>query len=228
MTDQNYTAVALLADRSGSMKAVRDTAQDAIREFIASQGKRTDQRVTVRLDEFDGVARGSMMPEPGPDEDPVYHNVFGSTPAADCPPYVLRPRGMTALWDAMVRSMTEFGAELAALPEGARPATVVWAVMTDGQENSSREFTAADVAAMIKQQREQWAWNIVFLGADEATVEQAVAMGVDRGSAMAYAAGNVGTRSTVESLDRYVASTVRGPASFSDDDRRRSRRSDPR
>jgi hypothetical protein len=223
MTDPTYTAVALLADRSGSMAPLRQTAEDSIAEFIASQAARADQRVTVRLDEFDGDPTGMNTRE---GDVPAYHNVFGSTPAADCPRYRLNPRGMTALYDAMARSMTEFGAELAALPEPERPATVVWAVMTDGQENASMEHTAETVAPMIKDQRETYGWKIVFLGADEAAVTEAIKMGVDKGSAMVYAASNVGTRSTVDSLDSYVVASAAGPASFTAADRKAARRKD--
>ncbi len=224
MTDPKYTALAILADRSGSMAHLRKTAEDSIAELIASQAARTDQRVTVRLDEFDGDPNGMNIRE---GDVPAYHNVWPSTPAADAPRYRLVPRGMTALWDAWVRSMREFGAELAALPEDQRPATVIWAVMTDGQENASQEFTAADVTAMIKEQRDTWKWQIVFLGADEQTVQDAVAMGVDRGSAMAYTASNVGTRSVTDSLDRYVTASAAGPAAFSDAERESARQDDP-
>ena len=226
MTDPKYTAVCLLSDRSGSMGAVRETAEDAINEFVAAQGGRTDQRVTVRLDEFDG--EHSFHSDHRYLDPPVYHHVWPSTPAADCSRYLLVPRGMTALFDAMARSMTEFGAELAALPEDRRPGTVIWAVMTDGQENASKEHSAATVSPMIKEQRERYDWEIVFLGADESTVAQAIAMGVAPGSAMAYTPSNIGTKSTVSSLDSYVVASAAGPASFSDDDRRKAARQDPR
>ncbi|MCL2471991.1 MAG: hypothetical protein FWF25_09705 [Propionibacteriaceae bacterium] len=66
------------------------------------------------------------------------------------------PRGSTALLDAVGRSITAFGERLAALPEDDRPSRVIFAIMTDGMENASKEFTHAAIKEMITRQEKTY------------------------------------------------------------------------
>lgn len=78
---------------------------------------------------------------------------------------------MTALLDALGRFVTEVGADLAALPEVERPGEVTVLVMTDGHENDSKEWTVEKVRELIARQESVYQWDLVFLGANMATVE---------------------------------------------------------
>ncbi|MFW0874199.1 hypothetical protein [Rhodococcoides corynebacterioides] len=92
----------------------------------------------------------------------------------------LLPRGMTALYDAVGTFVTEVGAALAALQEERRPGSVTVLVMTDGYENSSREWSRRSVRALIEQQETQYGWDFVFLGANMDAVETGAQMGFTR------------------------------------------------
>lgn len=207
VTDPNYTAVCLLADRSGSMWQIRDDAEGAINAFITSQREKTEpgQRRTLRLVQFDHRIE-------------VVHE---STSFADVPDYKLVPEGRTALLDAMGMQITAFGAELAALPEDKRPGHVVFAVMTDGMENASREYVSwSAIKEMVERQRNEWAWNVVYLGANQDAVQVGGQLGVHANSAITYRASAGGTRSAAASLDSYVVAAASGAvAAFSDEDR---------
>ncbi len=82
--------------------------------------------------------------------------------------YALQPRGMTALLDAAGTEIVRTGQDLAALPEEERPARVLLVVVTDGQENSSREYTLEQVRSMLAMQRQEYGWRVRFLGAADA------------------------------------------------------------
>jgi hypothetical protein len=86
---------------------------------------------------------------------------------------------MTALLDAMGRTIDDLGKELAALPESERPEQVIVVTLTDGYENSSHDYTHEKVAELIKQQREAYNWEFIFLGADIESVEYAKTLNVD-------------------------------------------------
>lgn len=205
MTDSNYTAIALLVDRSGSMFSIRTAAERSINEFIKGQAKAPGRR-TIRIGSFDYEYRSNP-----------------STDARNILPFELHPRGGTALLDAMVKMIDDFGAELAAMPEASRPANVVLAVMTDGEENSSWEYTYRDVEQRVTRQRETYGWEILYLGANQDAIATAARMGVPRHSSMTYAASDVGTRSAVSTMDCYVAAASAGNApSISDDDREKA------
>jgi hypothetical protein len=212
MTDASRTAICLLVDRSGSMRAIKDSAQDAINEFVQSQRERGN--TTMRIVQFDA---------PGWEGNTDWYMVHTvSVPAEQVPEFELHPRGMTALYDAVALAVTEFGAELT-VPESERPGTVIFAIMTDGQENSSKENNSVTVRKIIEEQAKRYAWNFVYLGANQDAILEGEKMGISRNSSITYTASARGTRSVVDSLDSYVASSVRGgAAAFTDQDRKRA------
>lgn len=149
MTNSNYTHLALVVDRSGSMADIKDDAQGGINTLIAEQFAEEGQ-LTVTLSEFDDHF-----------EDVVR---MSGKPFA----YKLSPRGSTALLDAVGKEITRTAQELDALPKALRPSKVLFVVVTDGQENSSNEFTLKAVKASIETQRKDHGWTFQFIGAEEA------------------------------------------------------------
>lgn len=206
MTDPNYTAIQLVVDRSGSMSKIRKSAQASINEFVKGQAEHA-YRATVRLSEFDTA-----------------HNVvYPSTPANRCPHYELQPRGGTALLDAMGLAITEFGKELAALPETARPGTVILAVMTDGMENSSFQYDYAAISEMVTHQRDVYKWEILYLGANQDAIAEAAKMGIHADQTLAYAGTGSGYRSGTAALDCYTVAASSGlRTNFTDEDREKA------
>lgn len=203
MTSPDYTAVMLVVDRSGSMAAVRSDAEGAINQLLEDQ-RALPGRCTVRLVQFDGE----------------YEEVYPSTSIADVPRFVLKPRGNTALLDAIGKSFTRFGEELAALPEHERPGRVVAVVQTDGEENSSKEWTLEAVRALVTQQREQYSWDVLFLGAGEDAISVAQGMGFAKSSSIAYSGTRVGTESVVLAASEYIARSRSGSGTaFTDEER---------
>ena len=149
MTNSNYTHLALVVDRSGSMADIKDDAQGGINTLIAEQFAEEGQ-LTVTLSEFDDHFNDVVR--------------MSGKPFA----YKLSPRGSTALLDAVGKEITRTAQELDALPKALRPSKVLFVVVTDGQENSSNEFTLKAVKASIETQRKDHGWTFQFIGAEEA------------------------------------------------------------
>lgn len=208
MTDSDYTAICLVVDRSGSIGLVLEDMQGAIQAFLDEQRKAPGRR-TIRIAHFDTR----------------YEVVHPSLPAAEVPAFTIIPRGGTALWDAFGRGLSEFGEELAALPEEQRPGTVIFGLVTDGLENSSKEWTAEQVKALVTQQREQYNWQILYLGANQDALVVGAKLGVAVGSSLTYSASSAGVRGMAASLSSYVARASAAPAgqaepfSFSEEER---------
>lgn len=156
----DLTDITLVIDRSGSMQSIRNDAQGGINAFIAGQNQ-TPGDVLVTLVQFDTE----------------YEFLHCGVPVGDVPAYVLEPRGSTALLDAVGRAINETGARLAKLPESERPGLVIFVVMTDGEENSSREFTKAQIKQMIEHQQNVFSWQFTFLGANQDSFAEAGSMG---------------------------------------------------
>lgn len=202
MTDPNYTAIAVVVDRSGSMASMRADAQGGLNTFIEDQ-KKEPGRCTVRIDQFDTV----------------YENVVKSVDVQAVEPYVLEPRGGTALLDAIGKTVVDFGSELRALPEDQRPGNVIVVVVTDGGENASREYNNEGVKNLIKTQENEFNWTFVFLAANQDAIAVGNAYGFAAGNSMTYSGANVGsTYSTLSAKTSILRGTGKFE-SFTDDER---------
>jgi hypothetical protein len=61
-------------------------------------------------------------------------------------------------------------------------------ILTDGLENASREFKRDTIFQMITHQREKYAWDFVFLGANQDAIQAGAKIGILAAQAMTYAA----------------------------------------
>ena len=59
-----------------------------------------------------------------------------------------------------------------------RPGLVIFVVMTDGEENSSKEFTKDRIKEMIEHQQDEYDWHFTFLGANQDAFAEASGMGI--------------------------------------------------
>ena len=166
----DLTDITLVVDRSGSMSSIREDAEGGVNEFIRRQAEEPGEALLtlVQFDtEYDFVHRG--------------------VPIGDVPHFDLRPRGATALLDAIGRSINETGDRLAKMKEADRPGLVIFVVMTDGLENSSVEFTKAKIKEMIEHQQTNYNWQFTFLGANQDAFAEAGSMGIKADGAANFA-----------------------------------------
>ena len=66
--------------------------------------------------------------------------------------------------------------------------------MTDGHENASRELTHAQVKALIERQTREYAWQFLYMGADQDAIEVGSSIGVAAANSMTYGRGRVAAR----------------------------------
>ena len=140
------THITLVVDRSGSMSRIQSDAQGAVNSFLDEQSK-VDGVADVLLADFDSQESFRVALDGG---------------LATWKPYTLSPRGMTPLYDAIGRGINETEQRVAR--SGADKVIVV--IVTDGGENSSREFTRDSATALIKA-KEAAGWEFVFLAAGQ-------------------------------------------------------------
>lgn len=95
------------------------------------------------------------------------------------------PRGMTALLDAVGKTIAEFDSRTK-LADGDR---VIVVVQTDGHENSSQEFTSEQIAALIREREATGRWMFVYLGAGANAWGQGQKLGMRSVDVAADAAG---------------------------------------
>lgn len=179
--NNNLTDITIVIDRSGSMQTIKNDTIGGFNTFLKDQ-QETPGQATFSLHQFDDL----------------FETVIDARPIAEVKPldsktYV--PRGSTALLDAVGRSINSTGERLAKMEEKDRPGKVVFVIITDGEENASKEFTLSKVKSMIKLQQETYKWQFVFLGANIDAVSVGAGLGVPISNAMKFAANPIGTQS---------------------------------
>lgn len=162
MRDATYIAV--LLDRSGSMESVKDDTIGGFNQFLKDQ-QSVGENALFTLVQFD---TGGID---------VVHE---SRPVRDIPVLngnTYQPRGGTPLLDALGKTICSTGDALKAIPEDKRPDKVVFVVITDGQENASKEYTKSRIKEMIEHQTGVYKWNFVYLGANQDAFAEAGSVG---------------------------------------------------
>src|SRR5690606_21084328 len=86
----------------------------------------------------------------------------------------------------------DLGNRIEAAPPAERPEKVIVAILTDGLENASRDYTYERVAGAIKgRQAEDWAF--VFLAANQDAIAGAAKVGIQKQDAFGFVADAAGT-----------------------------------
>jgi hypothetical protein len=98
------------------------------------------------------------------------------------------------LLDAVGKTILDVGYRLSGTREEERPAKVIFVIITDGMENSSREFTYDKVRELIQHQRDRYNWEFVFLGANMDSAKEAGNIGILQKNAYDFEATEVGVK----------------------------------
>lgn len=166
----------ILLDRSGSMQSLWTEALSSVNAYAKElankrDGDAVDSHVTFAV--FDG--QEGLQFDVLRRKQPALHWEKVTDREAS-------PRGMTPLLDALVR--------IIALADADNPQKAVIVVMTDGQENASREVTRDGVKAALERVKAK-GWEVVFLGANFDNIDDASSVGIVAGKQMAMAEGTI-------------------------------------
>ncbi len=153
---QDYTHIGMVLDASGSMKSLKEDTKGSFIGFLDAQRKPAGKTVFDLWqfnDKVGHIVDGAELATVGDDVMDGY-----------------RCSGMTAMNDAICTAIDRLGEKFAAMPETERPENVIVAIITDGHENASKEFTSDDVKKRIARQSEHYRWEFVFLAANQDAV----------------------------------------------------------
>jgi len=197
---KDATEIVVVMDKSGSMGYCAADAIGGFNQFLKEQQDEPGE-ANLTLVLFDTTYNIPVNGKPIKEVKPLTTDTY-------------RPGGNTALNDAVARAIIETGKRLSDIPEEERPNKVLCIIITDGQENSSREHSRAQVQEMVKHQEEKYDWAFIYLGANVDAFAEARHLGIQPQMAVAYSAGSVGTRSAYngssEAAKRYRSSGKKG------------------
>jgi hypothetical protein len=85
-----------------------------------------------------------------------------------------------------------------------RPDQVLFVIMTDGQENSSREFGQRAVFDMINERRDNAGYEFIYLGANQDAYAASQGIGISPDRAVSWQATPDGAAETMQRVSRNV------------------------
>jgi uncharacterized protein YegL len=161
--------ICLILDRSGSMAGREKDVIGGVNSFIEEQKKLPDPAaVTMVRFDTENIERFRPM-GPLAEVQPIT--------AAD-----FQPRGGTPLLDAV-------GSTITALEDDWRreqPERCIVVIVTDGEENSSREYTKAKIKELIQSRQDSGKWAFIYLGANVDAFSEAGSMGIATSNSAGY------------------------------------------
>ena len=206
MAKAKKSLIVVVLDRSGSMASIKHDMEGGLNSFVKEQ-QEIEGECKFTLAQFDNE----------------YEVVADFIDIQDAKPYVLAPRGMTALLDAIGKTVTTVHGQVKALAKKDQPKRVVVAIITDGMENASSEWKHSDVMDLIKSCETDDGWEFVYLGANQDAIAVGGTIGAQAANSMSYAPSAAGSAATFDSLSHntaaYRSGAVAGMA-FSDDQRK--------
>jgi len=183
--DNSKTEIVVLLDASGSMGGERQRqALNGYNEFIQEQRKIPGE-CNVSLTLFNSNTTELYTRRP-----------ISAVPMLTEAEYPCE--GQTATNDAVGWACQELGERLAALPEEERPGMVIMLILTDGEENASKDYDYERVKGIMDHQRDVYNWQFLIMGAKEINTSPTGAM-----AGMAGVAGSAGARGISGSMDTH-------------------------
>lgn len=193
----------ILLDRSGSMASLWDEALGSINSYVK---KLADDKIDtgVTLATFDGVT-GRLAFEIIRDR--IIPSTWKDVSSNDA-----NPRGMTPLSDAV--------GQIVNLAKAGNYDKVAIIIMTDGQENASRELTVVQAKAALDECRAK-NWQVIFLGANFDNAAQATAYGNLASATASASKGNLRAATASVASSRATYSSSGASMGFTEEEKRR-------
>jgi len=194
---EGLTEIVVVVDKSGSMETIRRDTIGGFNAFLKSQ-KEEEGEATITLVLFDTT----------------YNVIYQSIPiqsAAELTEKTYVPNGGTALYDAFGQAMKMTKKRIESLPEEEKPSKVIFAVLTDGEENASkllnkenqRKYTKSIIFEKVQSYQEM-GWVFIYLGANQDAMQVGTGMGFSANNTVSYEANSRGMAATMDSVSKYT------------------------
>ncbi len=199
--------VGIVLDRSGSMEDCRADAIGAVNSYLrqVKNDKELEARISLVIFDSQGID--------------VIRDRVPSMGCADLSPGEYEPRAQTPLLDAVGH-----GAALLDKHKEAGERSIL-AIMTDGLENASREYTKDTIKALLDRKQKEDGWLVLYLGAGHDAWQQARGLGLHAGNVAAFAKQHIDASmaSLATRARRYAAAAdpalEAATGGFTDDER---------
>ena len=165
----NLLHICFVIDESGSMYPSVSDIIGGFQKLIDEQKQVKDGECIVSVYRFADTVKSDFIGKSVQEVQPIEYN----------------PGGCTAMNDGIGTAIDEVGLWLSDMDESERPSKNLIVIMTDGEENASKEYTLQDVKDRIKHQEEKYNWSFIYMGTDLSSLDDAKVLGIQMSSVSA-------------------------------------------
>ena len=161
---KNYLKIIFVIDESGSMHGTESDVIGGFNNFIEEQKAKAYGKIDVTLYKFNNHSS----------------KVFNNLPLDKIRHLERRdynPGGSTALYDTIGIAISETENYTTHVKQEHIPDMTLMVIITDGQENASREYSAHTVKGLIEKHEQSENWQFIYLGADLSSFVDADTLG---------------------------------------------------
>ena len=195
---KGLTELVFIIDRSGSMEGLESDTIGGFNAMLKEQ-QTVEGEVVVTTVLFD-------------DQYELLHDRIDIRAVAPLNDKDYSVRGSTALLDAVGKTINKIREVQKHTSEDFRAEKVLFAIITDGAENASREYSAERVKARIERQKQKYGWEFIFLGANMDAVAEAGKIGIAADRAQNYRADALGTGMAYTAMSAVSTAFRKGKA----------------
>jgi len=197
---KNIQEVVGILDRSGSMSGKEADTVGGINAMIGelknNVTENDDIRVSLKLFDHEEVILWRSKP-------------LDQVNLLDIKEFV--PRGQTALLDALGHSLNYF-MEKRLMDPNAYNSCLIY-IATDGHENSSKYYTKSHLKKMIKNAKDKYNIDVIYLAANQDAILEAGSMGINANQAINYNETSSTTEAVYRAVGRVASSQRSNPIS---------------
>ena len=186
----NIVDVVFILDRSGSMGGLESDTIGGFNSMLEKQRK-LEGKAYITTVLFD-------------DQYELLHDRIDISKVKNITEKEYYVRGNTALLDAIGKTIAKEKAIQDTLGKNEKADKVLFVIITDGLENSSREYNSTTVRKLIETQKEKYGWEFLFLGANIDAIETANSIGISAERAVNYNSDSIGTKKNYDTLNEAV------------------------
>ena len=185
---ENFLKIIFILDESGSMQGTESDVIGGFNKFLEQQKAKAYEKSSVSLYKFNSS----------------WSKIFSDLPLNEIRPLQpgdYTPGGLTALYDAIGIAISEADKQNRHTRPGhiaesrpgliaesttecapgataqSKPDMVMMVIITDGQENASREYDSRQVKRLIQEHEQNENWQFIYLGSDLSNFADAEALG---------------------------------------------------
>jgi Mg-chelatase subunit ChlD len=197
---KNSADITIVLDRSGSMQSVAKETILGFNTFLFKQ-KSGKYKANLTLVQFDHE----------------YDLLYQSLDVHEALPLTREtyvPRGMTALLDAIGKTINVTKDRIKLLNNQGVFPKVIFVIITDGHENNSKVFNRSQIFEKINKMEKKHNWEFVFLGANQDAIEEAGFMGISKSRSMTFKASGKGVLMMFDAVSDNIQFMLSNDSSF--------------